>query len=262
MKNVRLSTQTLKQFTTSAALLMITLVTLQSCKKDRPSNEPSIEKSMKINFQAGAISIADVDSATVVLKKEGSATLFYRRLDKSASSLHMLMDDSPAGNWTAEIFIYTKKGTDNSSRMFTRSIGFKLPLASSLNITAPTGEINGVWKPHVVLASNNNDVVVVLAADNGDPYFDVRVKDSKWDYFYIERYAFNRTGGMNEQIEADAWECYNSCYTQDKVIINTTDFLDFANAVKTKTWNNGEIFVIVADIETQEERSFLYNYNK
>lgn len=250
------------QTATGAIVLLLGVLLLQSCKKDRPSNGPSIEKYMLINFAAGSIPIAQVDSASIVLKKQGSNMPIYRRFDKGSGSLNLLMDDTQTGNWTAEISIYTKKGDDNSSRLHTRSVGFSLPLASNLNLTAPSGEIGGVWKPHIVLASNNNDVVVVLAADNGEPYFDVRVTDGKWDYFYIERYAFNRNDGMNEQVAADTWECYASCYTSDKLIVNTTGFLNFSNLVKTKSWNNGEIFIIVADMETQRERSFFYTYNK
>jgi hypothetical protein len=241
---------------------MLAVFALQACKKDRPSNGSPAEKSMVINFNSGGISLVQVDSAVIVLKKQGSNTPYYRKFDKGTGSLTLAMDDTQTGNWTAEIAIYTKKATDNSSRMFTRSVGFSLPLTSNLTLTPPTGEIGGVWKPHVVLSSDNSDVVVVLAANNEDPYFDVRVKDSKWDYFYIERYAFNRNGGMNEQVAADAWECYASCYTSDKLIVNTTDFQDFSNTVKTKAWNNSEVFIIVADLETQQERTFFYHYDK
>ncbi|HYE56674.1 MAG TPA: hypothetical protein VD996_17620 [Chitinophagaceae bacterium] len=244
---------------------MLTFLTvLQSCKKEKNpgGGDAGIEKNLVINFQPGTIPIADVDSATVVFKKQGSQQFVLQRFDKGSNFLNVLTDGLSAGDYTAEIYIYTKKAADNSSRMYTRSAGFTLPLSSNLTLTAPSGAINDVWKPHIVLAAANNDVVVVLAADNAEPYFDIRVKDNKWDYFYVERAANNRNGGMNELVAADSWECQNGCYTNDKLIINSTAFVPFTNTVKTKQWNNGEVFVIVADSDSQAEQVFFYVYDK
>jgi len=244
----------------AALLLSIT----SSCKKENNpgGDHPSVEKDIVISFQQQGISMSQVDSAMIVFKKQGSQQFVLKRFDKQTNFMNVVTEDLSAGNYTMDIYIYTKKAADNSSRMYSRSIGVTLPLSSNHVMTAPTGEINGVWDPHIVLASANNEAVIVLAADNADPYFDVRVKDSKWDYFYIDRIAFNRNGGMNEQIAAGSWECSSNCYTNDKVIVNTTAFVPFNNEVKTKQWNNGEIYIILYDSETDEELSFFYTYNK
>lgn len=252
-----------RNFFALTTAFILSVFILASCKKDnKPAPQPVIEKNLVISFGNGTIPVSQVDSADVVLKKQGSNTPIYRRFDKGAAGLNLLMDDTQSGNWTAEITIYTKKGTDNSSRMYTRSIGFTLPLASNLTVAGPTNDLQGNWKQHVVLASINNQVVVVVAADNADPYFDIRVKDSKWDYFYIERHAYNRIGNNNEPIAADAWDCYTSCYTHDKLIVNTTGFANYAEFMRNKVWNNSELFIIVADAESGNEETFYYTYDK
>jgi hypothetical protein len=243
-------------------VMLLMTIAFSACKKDRHQPDTIEDKKLTINFPAGTIPVSSVDSANIVFTKQGSSIQTFKRLDKSATTLSVIIDDLSAGNWTAVVTIYTSKVDDQSSRMFTRSVAFSLPLASGLALAGPTGDIKGVWKPHIVMASDNNDVVVVVAADNEDPYFDIRVKDSRWNYFYMERYAHNRTGTGNEQMAADQWECFNSCYTVDKLIIDKTSFIPFTNTVKTRPWNNGEIFVVVADINTNEERTFFYLYNK
>lgn len=263
MKSFQGTTRSFKHFFALTAVVLFSGFLFQSCKKDRVRNDqPSLERNLVVSFANGAIPFAEVDSANITMTKQGSNTAYFRRFDKGTNSLDLVMDDNLTGNWTASITIYTKKSADGSSRMYTRSVGLTLPLNANQSLSGPTNDIQGVWKPHIVLASANNEVVAVISADNGEPYFDIRVKDSKWDHFYVERAAHNRTGGMNELIAADSWECAASCYTNDKLIINSTAFANFSNLVKTKTWNNGEILIILADEESGDDETFFYMYNK
>jgi hypothetical protein len=130
---------------TAIAALFLVLFTASSCKKDK-TNPPdvSVERYMVINFSNVTIPIAQVDSASIILKRQGSNTPIFRRFDKGAASLNLLMDDNLAGNWTADLYVYSKK-QDGSVRMFKRSIGFSLPLASNLDLIGPTGGNDGLW---------------------------------------------------------------------------------------------------------------------
>ena len=134
----------LKSITAIAALFLV-LFTASSCKKDK-TNPPdvAVERYMVIKFSNVTIPIAQVDSGTVILKRQGSNTPIFRRFDKASTSLNLLMDDNTGGNWTADLYVYSKK-QDGSVRVFTRSIGFGLPLAGNLNLVGPTGGNDGLW---------------------------------------------------------------------------------------------------------------------
>ncbi|HEX6180277.1 MAG TPA: hypothetical protein VFZ47_03480 [Chitinophagaceae bacterium] len=134
----------LKSITTIAALFLV-LFTVSSCKKDKTSPpDVSVERYIVINFSNVTIPMAQVDSGTVILKRQGSNNPIFRRFDKASASLNLLMDDSPGGNWTADLYVYSKK-QDGSVRLFTRSIGFSLPLVSNLDLIGPTGGNDGLW---------------------------------------------------------------------------------------------------------------------
>lgn len=132
--------------TAVAATLLIASLAISSCKKDKYSPpDVSVERYLVINFSGVTIPIAQVDSANIILKKQGSNTPTFRRFDKGAASLNLLMDDNASGNWTADLYVYSKK-QDGSVRLFTRSIGFTLPLAANLSLVGPTGVNDGVWE--------------------------------------------------------------------------------------------------------------------
>jgi len=78
----------------------------------------------------------------------------------------------------------------------------------------------------------------------------------------MERYAHNRTNIGNELMASGKWECSGGCYTYDNMIADSTTFLPFVETVKTKTWNNGEIYLSVSGAETGIEKTFFYIYNR
>ncbi|HYF32727.1 MAG TPA: hypothetical protein VD993_16490 [Chitinophagaceae bacterium] len=146
MKQLQGTVLALKPSAAALAILLLLSFSLSSCKKDKAYQQPTptIEKYLVINFSNVTIPIAQVDSATVILTKQGSNTPTFRRFDKGSQSLNLLMDDNSSGNWTADLYVYSRK-PDGSVRLFTRSIGFSLPLAVNLNLVGPTGANDGLW---------------------------------------------------------------------------------------------------------------------
>lgn len=136
----------LRRSTLAAALLIVLAAAASSCKKDKHRTpDVSVERYMVINFSAVTIPMAQVDSGSIILVRQGTNTPIFRRFDKASERLNLLMDDNASGNWTADLYVYSKK-QDGSVRVFTRSIGFSLPLAGDLNLVGPTGGNDGLWE--------------------------------------------------------------------------------------------------------------------
>ena len=146
MKQIQGMTLSLRRSTLAAALLILLAAAASSCKKDK-TNRPdvSVERYMVINFSNVTIPVTQVDSASIILLRHGTNTPVFRRFDKGSASLNLLMDDNAGGNWTADLYVYSKK-QDGSVRVFTRSIGFSLPLAGNLTLVGPTGGNDGLWE--------------------------------------------------------------------------------------------------------------------
>lgn len=127
------------------AAILLAVFVLPACKKDRTQPPPTTpaERNVQISFEAGTIPFSQVDSASIIMKKTGSANPHFRRFDKATGMLKLLMDDNLSGNWTAELYVYTTVG--NNNHLYQRNIGLSLPLASDLKLTGPADEANGVW---------------------------------------------------------------------------------------------------------------------
>jgi hypothetical protein len=207
--------------------------------------------------------MALVDSATVVLKRQGSQTEYFLRLNKENNLLHFSLDGFSAGEWTASLYIYSRFN-DKGGRQYRQSKTFTLPLAGAAPvIDAPTGVATDAWKIFVFIRDNDYGVSITVPTDATDPYFDIQVADSKWNYFYVERTALLRHPGTgNEQMATAHWLCNNSCYTHDRMVRNTTAFIPFTQVVATKNWDNGETLAIVRNEQTGQERQYFCPFNK
>lgn len=249
------------------SILALSALTLFSCKKDcddSPSSVPS-DGQLVINFSDATISQGLVDSGYVLLKKQGTTIPIMKRFDKADKKLFVAIDDLSGGSWSAEAYIYTRNAGDNSGRRYEQTKTFTVPLTSkNINWQAPDGSISDSWKPRIVLSDMYRKVIITVALDNTDPYFEIVTKEPKWDEFYIQRSALKRTNVGNELIANASWQCTNACYThpQLNLIVNNTAFLPFTQEVAGEEWNNGEVNVEIRDRETNVVHEFFYVYNK
>jgi len=238
------------------------MILLSSCKKDPPQENPYYDQQLVLSFSNTTIPFNLVDSAAVIFKKQGAVTQVFKRFEKKNNSLAVVINDLSKGNWTADIYLYTRSA-DTTGRRYQQTITLTgLHQRQDITVTAPNGKVDDGWKPYIMFADAGLNVIAFVPMDNREAAFDIIVKDKKWDHFYIERYAHNRTNVGNEIMASADWQCNNGCYTNDNIIINTTSFAAFAEKVKTKTWNNGEIYLEVKDTESGEERSFFYTYHR
>jgi hypothetical protein len=125
------------------AAVLLAVIVLPACKKDRTQpQQPSIERNVVIEFTAATIPISQADSASVIMKKEGSNTPYFRRFDKASGKMHLVMDDNLKGNWTAVFYVYTTEG--NNQHLYQRNVGFSLPLSADMKLFAPDAQ-SGLW---------------------------------------------------------------------------------------------------------------------
>jgi hypothetical protein len=248
-------------------LLMICTITVLfiACKKDKDDPAPPpAEKTFQVNFSAASVAFNLVDSGFVVLKKAGSGNQIFKRFEKKANSLSFSVEDLSAGNWTAELYIFARFN-QSGGRRYHHGQGFSIPTGGAkqnITLAAPTGAVTDIWKPYAFFRHEEQGVSIAVALDATDPHFDIEVKDTKWDRYYVERYASNRLeGGANAKVAEQIWLCDNNCYTSDKFINNNTAFIPFTQEVGNKPWNNGLIIVVIADNEGAAVQ-FSHAYNK
>jgi hypothetical protein len=241
--------------------VLICSVILFACKKDKPRQDDYKDHFLRINFSSATIPYQSVDSAYVLIKKQGSNLPAMKRFDPNNGSLEVVINDFKPAEYTAEIFMFGKMGNgDNNRRQYVQTKAYTLtPAGNDVIVTAPDGTIRDDWKPRVILSDAAREVEVFVPLDNADPYFEMRLKNRTWTKFMIERLASNRNEIGNELIAEGKWECSNDCYTHDNWILNHTAFAAFSGKVATKTWNNGEISVQVEGPGKEQTFFFVYN---
>lgn len=236
-----------------------------ACKKDKDHDpEPPGDKELLVNFSTTSIAYNLVDSGFVILKKQGGANQIFKRFEKKTGAISFSIDDLSAGNWTAEMYIFARFN-ESAGRRYRQDKTFTIQSGGAkenITLAAPTGAITDSWKPYAFFRHEQLGVSIAVALDNTDPHFDVEVRDTRWDLFYIERYASKRIqGGGNGHVAEYIWSCDNGCYTSDKFINNNTGFLPFTQAVSNKEWDNGLMIVVIADNEGADVQ-FTHAYNK
>jgi hypothetical protein len=249
-----------------AVLSLITFIFfLGSCKKDNDPAppDPPQDPTLRVEFNNSTIPISLVDSGIIIFKKTGSATHILQRFEKHADSLRVDINSLSKGEWTANIYLYTGVANKNEKREYVISKIFNV----SNNVTrvllnAPTGALNDTWKPRVHYNFQKElDAYVPLNPE--EPYFRLRVADrDKWKSYRVIRSAYNRIPGLgNELIASSEWKCEINCINNDRLFENSEFFIPFANNVKNKNWNNGEIEIIAID-QQNVERAYLFAYTK
>lgn len=238
---------TLKAVLSAIVVIGAISLSLAACKKDKQDPPPPAgDIDLEVTFGNTAVDFSLIDSGYVILKKSGSANQVFKRLNKKTKLLSFSLEDLSAGDWTAELYLFARFNA-TGGRRYQQEKAFTVPaggLKEKINIPAPTGAIADSWKPYAFFRHETLGVSVAVALDNRDPHFDMQVRENKWEFFYIERYASNRLeGGANAKVAEAIWQCRDNCYTSDKFINDNTSFKSFVQEVGNKSWNNGLIIM-------------------
>ena len=253
------TTVLLAQLLAGAAALVLST----SCKKDKKDEPaPPQEQVLSVNFTGGAINYNKVDSGYVVFKKEGSNTQYFKRFEKKTSTLSVVVNDLPAGNWTAEMYVFARHD-EKSGRRFRQDKTFTRTTQAgqaSVQVDGPTGAITGAWKPSAFFRDAARGVSVAVPLDCKDPQFDIQVAEARWNYYYIERYAHKRQpGGGKLYVGEGMWDCRDNCYTSDRYIHNTTGFASLVQQIGNKEWDNGLIVIVLTSQAGDVQFSYQYD---
>lgn len=240
-------------------LILAFTTAIISCNKNNDTVPTvPVEKKLIVNLQNSTVKTEEIDSASVVFRKQGSFNPVFQRLVRKTNTLEATFDGLPAGEWTAELDLYTKKQTDGKS--------FEHVATKSFTITSSTGvvTINGPslqgadgWKKRLVLSTSDNDIVVIIPVDVTDPYFEIRTKGFQWNSFSVERTAVSGTAVVANK----RWVCNNDCPGDDRLIYNSDAFVSFTEIIKNTPWTRNEIVVSVGNIQNQYYNDFVHEWN-
>ncbi len=252
-------------FVINAVLSAIILLAVTGCdKENEPETITDNDASFVVEFSASTIPFNLVDSATVMLIKENATDTVIKKMIPGNNQMAVTVEDLAAGNWSAMVYVYARVANDNYKRRYDLAKTFTSSSANaSFQYQAPKGQLADDWKTRVILADNNRSVVITIALDPLDPYFDVVIKDSRWDYGYIDRIFYNRPAGGGSQFQGSgSWECMDECFRSSGFTFDKNAFVTLSQNMAGKPWTYTEILGTIMDSETGDERLFLYSYNK
>ena len=243
-----------------AGLLLVLGAMIISCNKENDAVNPDpSEKKLVISLVSSVINVTDIDSANVIFKKQGSFNPIFQRLIKGANTLETTIDGLPAGEWTAELDLYTKKQTDGKSYEY---VAGKTIMVNSgtgiITLNGPLFQGNDGWKKRLVLSTTDNDIIVIIPVDVTDPYFEIRTKGLQWNLFSVERTAVSGSALVANK----RWVCNNDCPGDDRLISNSDAFISFTDIIKTSPWTRNEIVVTVGNIQNQQYNDFVHEWNQ
>jgi len=240
-----------------AVLLFTTGIYVTACQKDVSADEPApppAPKSAHIAFGTASIGLDKADSVLVKLTNaDKTKTLAGKAVKKSADYL-VTLDTLPAGSWQMDLEVYSKPG--NGGFKYTISKNVTLPLTEDLTINGPTALLADQWKSFLFIKETGFSVTVPL--DPTDPAFEVRTFQGPWEYVNVERHVYKGT----TELDADGFQCNNNCFPGNGILKDNTYFVNFSNNVKTLDWNKGEIYIMLINTPTNDDKTIYWLYDR
>jgi hypothetical protein len=233
-------------------------VIVASCRKDHsvPRNTP-LEKELVVTFQNSTLRVNDIDSGNIIFRKNGTGTPIFQRFDKQGNTLHTITDGLRTGQWLIELDLYTKKDANGRSTEYVVSKTITLAKETGVvEIKAPRSLAGENWKECAVLATSDNEIVVVIPKDVTDPYFEFRTKSHNWNFFSIERTALFGSAVVAHKV----WECQQGCLRSDRRLFDKDIFIGFTEKIKAELWNRNEMVITVGNTAQQQYNEFNYNW--
>jgi hypothetical protein len=241
-----------------AGMLLLLAVSILSCKKD--TGTPAIiNKKLVVKLENHLIAVSDIDSANVVLRKAGTSTPYFFRLQKGADKLEALIDGLPTGEYAVDVDMYTKEMP--SGKFYQFLLNKQVSISNSSNaitIEGPDDLGPDGWSTRKVMATSSRDIVVLIPLDVNDPYFEIRTSTPQWHFFGVERVALQGAAVVAHK----NWQCDNGCGTNGgRLLFDKTIFLPFTNIIKNSTWTKNEIIITVGNVQNKTYHEFGHVWN-
>lgn len=215
---------------------------------------------LAVTFFDNSMPVTRVDSVNVTFSKPGGPIEKIRGI-KNGERYVFDISSLQSGNWSA-LFIVYAKAADQTKRQYHDTMQLSLPYTGG-TIAGPSGTIGDNWENYISMKSGE-DISILIPEDNTNPYFEIRVSDpTRWAFFYLDRYAYNKVGTSNQVVESASWDCDTQCYNLgSNAIVNTTAFSTYATRLRAKPWNSTEIMVHILGTALGDDLTFFYKYDK
>lgn len=250
-------------FNYSTLFLLALALIIARCKKNDKEDPPDNETSgLSVQFSSSSIPFNMVDSAVAFLTKENTTSPVKKLMEKKDGHLTTSLEDLANGNWAIRIYVYSRVGGDNYPRRYDLVKTVTLNADANIEYPAPAGQLQGEWKTRVILAETDKSIVLTVALDPADPYYDMQAQTSQWDYVYIDRTAVYQNTDGSQHNDGGSWECDNECFQNGQLHFDPTSFSDFSQRMNNRIWVRTETFSTFLNTATGQERTFYYSYTK
>lgn len=242
-----------------AGMLLVLAVSILSCKKDAES-PAATDKKLVVNLKNHLISVSDIDSANVVLRKSGSNNPYFFRLQKGTDKLEALIDGLPAGQYTVDVDMYTNEMPSGKYYQFVQTKAVTMSSSPEpITIEGPDDLGGDGWSARKVAATSSRDIVVLIPLDVNDPYFEIRSNEAVYNFIGVERIALQGAAVVAHK----NWQCNTgNCMTNGgRLLFDKTTFLPFTNIIKNAQWTKNEIIITVGNTATQQYNEFGHVWN-
>lgn len=232
-------------------------------EKDDPKLEIPIANQLKIYFDNSTVDLARYDSGFVILQREGTGIQYLKRFVKADNILKVDIDDLTEGKYKVSMHINVRLKNDNKQiwRQFRYEKDVQI-VHAGVAIKGPVNELKKDWKIYGVMADINKTFHITLPIDCTDPHMEIYSRDPQWEYFYIERVAYKRTGEQSRtNLGAESFECYGDCFDNNGNKVDNETFKNWATLIATKTWDVGEFFVLVNNTDPEKDLLFQHFYD-
>jgi hypothetical protein len=242
-----------------AGMLLLLAVSILSCKKDNDSSPTPADKKLVVSLQNHLIAVSDIDSANVVLRKNGTNTPYFLRLQKGTGKLEALVDGLPAGQYTADLDLYTREMPSSKHYQFVATKEVSLTNGQAdIIIEGPSDLGPDGWSARKVSFTSNRDIIVLIPLDVNDPYFEVRIIGAAYNFVGVER-----TATLGAAVVAHKeWSCTGNCPDIDGILFIKTIFLPFTNIIQNSNWTKNELIITVGNTQNQAYNEFGLVWNK
>ena len=247
-------------------VLLATALLSASCTKSKKEDkgEPQpIAGQLAVTFDNNTIPFHLIDSGYVALRKEGSQIATIKHFIRENNKLQIAIDDITPGNYTASLYIDAHLEDNNKVIYREYRIDKQIKAGNDgILISGPTTAIKKDWKPHVVFTNTEKGFYTYVPLNCEDPAFEVLIANRKWDYFYIERAAHQRTGSTNKQLSSFSYNCSEDCVGPSGYLFDKNIFRNWSTELANYSWNNGVIIFIIMDQQTGEEHQYSHIFER
>lgn len=243
----------------SAVFLLMASMYITACQKEVESEIPDptpvpSPKAVHVAFATGSIGLDKADSVLIKLTNADKTKTINGKAVKKTADYLIALDTLPAGSWQMDLEVYSKP--TNGGFKYTLNKAVTLPLAEELIINGPTALLADQWKTLLFIKETGFSITVPL--DPTNPAFEVRSFQGPWDYVNVERHLDNGT----TEVAAEGFQSGAEGFPADNIIRDNTTFIDFSNKAKTLTWTSGEIYVILVNIATNDDKTIYWKYDR